>query len=66
MSIKNKMDDNSPDDRVCLFYVADKLIKISEISDRRIMETAIEEFKRECIYNLGINALHFHNNKEVA
>ena len=60
------MKDTTQDNRVCLFYVANKLIKISEISDRRKMETAIEEFKRECIYNLGINALHFHSGKEVA
>jgi|2_EtaG_2_1085320.scaffolds.fasta_scaffold319434_2 hypothetical protein len=60
------MKDTTQDNRVCLFYVANKLIKISEISDRRKMETAIEEFKRECIYNLGINAVHLHSGKEVA
>ena len=55
-----------PDNRVCLFYVANKLIEISEISDRRKMEVAIEEFKRECIYNLGVNAVYFHSDEEVA
>ena len=57
-----EMKDTTQDNRVCLFYVANKLFKISRISDRRKMETAIEEFKRECIYNLGIDALHNHNN----
>jgi hypothetical protein len=49
------------DNRVDLTYVADKLMRITEISDRRKMEKAIEEFKKECIHNLGINALHHHN-----
>jgi len=49
------------DNRVCLFYVTNKLLRITEMSDRRQMEKAIEEFKKECIHNLGINALHNHN-----
>ena len=36
------MKDTTQDNRVCLFYVANKLIKISEISDRRKMETALK------------------------
>ena len=55
-------DDSKIDNRVCLFYVADKLIEITNISDRRKMEIAIEEFKDECLRNLGVNALHDHNN----
>ena len=50
------------DNRVDLFYVAQRLIDITEISDKRKMEKAIEEFKEEMTYNLGINALHNHNN----
>ena len=50
------------DNRVCLFYVADRLMEITEISDRRQMEIAVDEFKNECLRNLGVNALHDHNN----
>ncbi len=57
------MEDNPKiDNRICLFYVADRLMEITEISDRRQMEKAIDEFKDECLRNLGVNALHDHNN----
>ena len=50
------------DNRVCLFYIADKLKDLSEIKSDKELRKSVEEFKRECIYNLGINALHDHNN----
>ena len=43
------------DNKVDLIYVADKLMRITEISDRRKMEKAIEEFKEECLRNIGVN-----------
>ena len=55
-------DDPKIENRICLFYVADRLMEITEISDRRQMEKAIDEFKDECLRNLGVNALHDHNN----
>ena len=43
------------DDRVCMHYVVDRLEGcLDEIYDDKIRK-AIEEFKRECIYNLGVN-----------
>lgn len=57
------MEDNPKiDNRVCLFYVANRLTEITWISDRRQMEIAIDEFKEECLRDLGVNALHDHNN----
>ena len=56
------MKDITQDDRVCLFYVADKLKDLSDIKSDKELRKSLEEFKRECIYNLGINALHYHNN----
>ena len=50
------------DNRVDLTYVADKLMRITEISDRRKMEKAIEEFKEECLRNIGVNVVNDHNN----
>ena len=38
-------DDPKIDNRVCLFYVADRLIEITNISDRRKMEIANDQFK---------------------
>ncbi len=46
------------DNRVDLTYVADRLMRITEISDRRKMEKAIEEFKEECLRNIGVNVVN--------
>ena len=51
------------DDRVCMHYVVDRLediIKLHdpqnpEIADMKYMHKELEDFKRECIYNLGVN-----------
>ena len=56
------MKDTDMDNRVCLFYIADKLKDLSEIKSDKELRKSVEEFKNECIYNLGINALHDHNN----
>ena len=46
------------DQRVCLFYVADRVKGILEESktDAQLRDL-LEEFKDECIHNIGINAL---------
>ena len=49
------------DNRVDLTYVADRLMRITEISDRRKMETAIYEFKEECLRNIGVNTVNEYN-----
>ena len=46
------------DDRVCMHYVVDRLEDIVETYEKKDVTEAvkqIEEFKRECIYNLGVN-----------
>ena len=53
----NKMNDNKVD----LTYVAGRLTRITEISDRRKMEKAIEEFKEECLRNIGVNVVNEYN-----
>ena len=50
------------DNRMCLFYVTKRLINLTKIADRRKMEKLLKEFEKECVHNLGINALHNHNN----
>ena len=49
------------DNRVDLTYVADRLMRITEISDRRKMETAIDEVKEECLRNIGVNTVNEYN-----
>ena len=56
------MEDNPKmDNRVCLFYVADRLKELSEVKDKDLRKYVVE-FKNECLHNLGVNALHDHNN----
>ena len=52
------MKNTEQDNRVCLFYVAEKLMRLTEIKSDEDLRKKVEEFKQECVYNLGINALH--------
>ena len=45
------------DQRVCLFYVADRLKGISECKNIDKLRDQLEEFKDECVHNIGTNAL---------
>ena len=47
----------SVDQRVCLFYVADRLLTISNMTDGKKAHKAVWEFKEECVHNIGVNAL---------
>ena len=51
------------DNKIDLTYVAGRLTRITEISDRRKMEEAIEEFKEECLRNIGVNAVNEYYNE---
>jgi len=55
------MKDTNMDNRVCLFYVADRLMELSEVKDKDLRKHVVE-FREECLRNLGVNALHDHNN----
>ena len=56
------MEHTEQDNRICLFYVVGQLIDLNEIESDKELRKKIEEFKNECVHNLGINALHDHNN----
>ena len=46
------------DQRVCLFYVADRvkgILEDSKTADQ--LKFNLEEFKDECVHNIGTNAL---------
>ena len=46
------------DQRVCLFYVADRVKGILEDSKTDTqLRSQLEEFNDECIHNIGVNAL---------
>jgi hypothetical protein len=46
------------DNRVCMFYIAERLDEILQIKDGKKAHKELYEFYREMMYNLGINALH--------
>jgi len=45
------------DQRVCLFYVADRVKGILECKTDAKLRDQLEEFKDECVHNIGTNAL---------
>ena len=49
------------DNRICMFYVADRLSEILELKDGKKAHKELSIFYEEMIYNLGINSLHNHN-----
>ena len=55
------MEDNLPDNRVDIFYVANKLVEILEVEDKDLRRE-VEEFRSEIFYNIGANAVYEQNN----
>jgi len=51
------------DNRVCTYYVTDRLLDILEYedTDKKKLLKLLNEFKDEMIHNLGVNSLHNHN-----
>ena len=43
------------DDRVCMHYVVDRLEDCMKEKDYSEMRKAVQSFKEECVYNLGVN-----------
>ena len=57
------MKDNLPDNRVDIFYVANRLVEILE-TDNNHIRAELEEFKQEIFHNIGANAVFEQNNQE--
>ena len=55
------MEDNLPDNRVDIFYIANRLVDILEVEDKDLRRE-VEEFRSEIFHNIGANAVHDHNN----
>ena len=50
------------DNKICAFYVTDRLLDILELEDTNQIKLLklLNEFKDEMIHNLGVNSLHNH------
>ncbi len=46
---------------VDLVYVADKLMRITDASDKDLRKE-IEEFREECLRNIGVDVVNEYNN----
>ena len=60
MTKKTKKDDDKkyiPDDRICIFYVADRIYDFENIKDHKKLQKAITEFKEELLRNIGIDVM---------
>jgi len=55
------MKDNLPDNRVDIFYVANRLVEILE-TDNNHIRAELEEFKQEIFHNIGANTVFERNN----
>ena len=55
------MEDNLPDNRVDIFYIANRLVDILEVEDKDLRRE-VEEFRSEIFHNIGANAVHDQNN----
>ena len=60
MTKKTKKDSDKkyiPDDRICIFYVADRIYDFENIKDHKKLQKAITEFKEELLQNIGIDIM---------
>ena len=55
------MEDNLPDNRADIFYIANRLVDILEVDDKDLRRE-VEEFRSEIFHNIGANAVHEQNN----
>jgi len=55
------MEDNLPDNRVDIFYIANRLVEILEVEDKDLRRE-VEEFRSEIFHNIGANAVYEQNN----
>jgi len=55
--MKNKKDEYKPDDRICIFYVADRVYDLQHIKDHKKLQKAIREFKDELLHNIAIDVM---------
>ena len=46
-----------PDDRICIFYVADRIYEFEYIKNHKKLQEAILDFKDELLRNIGIDVM---------
>ena len=49
------------DNRVCMFYITERLQDILDVKDGKKAHKKVHELYQEMVFNLGINSLHNNN-----
>ena len=55
--MKKKQEEYKPDDRICIFYVTDRIHELQHIKDQNKLKKAITEFKNELLHNIAIDVM---------
>ena len=55
--MKKKKDEYQPDDRICIFYVTDRIYDLEHIKDHKKLQKAISEFKDELLHNIAVDVM---------
>ena len=46
-----------PDDRICIFYVTDRIYELQQITNNEKLQKAIREFKDELLHNIAVDVM---------
>ena len=55
--MKKKKDEYQPDDRICIFYVADRIKMLEGIKSQKQLRIAIRDFKDEVLKAIAIDVM---------
>ena len=55
--MKNKKNEYQPDDRICIFYVADRIKMLEGIKSQQELQKAIRDFKDEVLKAIAIDVM---------
>ena len=55
--LKLKKDEYQPDDRICIFYVTDRIYELQQITNNEKLQKAIREFKDELLHNIAVDVM---------
>ena len=55
--MKNKKNEYQPDDKICIFYVADRIKMLEGIKSHKQLRVAIRDFKDEVLKAIAIDVM---------
>ena len=55
--LKLKKDEYQLNDRICIFYVTDRIYKLQQITNNEKLQKAIRQFKDELLHNIAVDVM---------